>query len=359
MVIIDATGSAQALSGVTVAQFGPILLLSLPAGRVISRIHPRTVLTICALGAAAAICGLAFVVDTAAQSLLPVYALIATIGAMNAFERVAAPALIHTLVEHGRLGNAVATYTMALSVARSVGPGMAAWAFTSWGAGPCLMINATSFLLVALSLRFVPARETAAPRPGAGRSAAFLFRNQRFTTIFSVNLVIALFSLNIMVVTTSLVTLTLAGDAAALGLVHSLNAVGAIAGGLVAASRLSYGPRTLIVGSLTLAIALAVNAIAPTIVVLAALSPLLGGALGYYQGLITAGAQSVVEPGQIAPAMALLTFGQYGMIPVGALITGVIIDLSSARVSMSVSAAVAALVALGVVLRTRTDETPP
>lgn len=50
---------------------------------------------------------------------------------------------------------------------------------------------------------------------------------------------VALLALNLMLVLTSTVTLTFEGDAAAVGGVHALNAIGAIVGGIVASARTS------------------------------------------------------------------------------------------------------------------------
>lgn len=62
LVLLGATGSAQAVSGITIAQFLPIFLLGLPAGRLMDRVAPRTVLLVTSLASAVATAELALVV---------------------------------------------------------------------------------------------------------------------------------------------------------------------------------------------------------------------------------------------------------------------------------------------------------
>lgn len=62
LVVLGSTGSAQALSGITIAQFLPIFLLGLPAGRLLEHVTPRSVLLATSLASAAATAGLVYVI---------------------------------------------------------------------------------------------------------------------------------------------------------------------------------------------------------------------------------------------------------------------------------------------------------
>ncbi|MGO2111948.1 MAG: hypothetical protein ACTH31_10070, partial [Pseudoclavibacter sp.] len=65
-------------------------------------------------------------------------------------------------------------------------------------------------------------------------------------------------------------------------------------------------------------------------------APLLGVAIGYYQGVLNASAQSSAPPQAIGRLMSLVTLGSYGMVPFGALLMGWVIDLSSGRVAIAI-----------------------
>lgn len=339
LVVLEATGSAQALSGVTVAQFLPLLVLSLPAGRLADRVRPRTILLVTSLASALVVAGLALVTLAAEPPIAAIYALVAALGTVHAFERVAAQAIIFEIVGPQALGRAVSLSTIALASARSIGPGLAGIAFQGLGATACMLINSASFLLVFASIAAIrPARLYPRPRRAerTGRGTRSSFFSRELVTLLVVNALVALLALNLMLVLTSTVSLTFAGDATAVGATHTLNALGAIVGGIIAAGRDRVTVRSLIVACAGLGAALLLNAAAPTLGVLLAFGPLLGLGVGYYHGILNAAAQVSVAPDQIGRTMSLVTLGNYGMVPFGALLMGWVIDAHGGRVALAI-----------------------
>lgn len=354
LVVLGTTGSAQALSGITIAQFLPIFLLSVPAGRLADRIRPRTILLATSVLAACVAASIAFVVAGDDPQLIHIYALVGAFGTVQAFERVAAQTVIFELVGPRRLAGAVSISTVAIAAARSIGPGLAGLAFQSLGAPTCMMLNAAGYLFAGAML-FAIRQSALHPRPRTGsgpkvRIGHFL-RDRSISTLLIVNVVIAVFALNFGLVLTSTVDLTFGGDATSVGFVHALNAVGAIGGGILAASRPEIGVRSLIVALSVFGIALMVNAAAPTLGVFLLVSPLLGFGIGCYQGVLNAAAQSSAPPEAIGRLMSLVNLGNYGMTPFGALFMGWVIDASSGRVSLLVGGIVAVGCAVFVALR--------
>jgi MFS family permease len=352
LLVLQESGSAQALSLVTVAQFTPILLLSVPAGWLADRVSPLLILRVSAAASIVIVLSLSIVVSAPEPSLPLVYAHVAAFGTAGAFERIAAQAVIVELVGSARLSRAVAITTIALSAARSIGPGLAGLAFSAFGATACLLAFAAC-LCVALGLLLVIRRSSLHPRP---RRAAPLAsdaptsrrpRNLALLALLSVNIIVAVFALNLMVVITATVTLTFDGDAAAVGAAHAFNALGAVAGGLLAAARPRMTVHVLIPACAAFAAALALNAAAPTLGVFLALAPVLGIAVGFYHGALSAAAQTAVPPERIGRTMSLVTLGSFGMTPLGALLAGAVIDASSGRVALLVGAAACLLCVLG------------
>src|SRR5690606_13965202 len=135
------------------------------------------------------------------------------------------------------------------------------------------------------------------------------------------------------------VTLDQSGDATAVGVAHALNAVGAIAGGMLAAARAQVGARSLVWGCALMGLSLAVTAAARNLAVFLAVGPVLGLGIGYYQGLLQSAAQSSVPAAQLGRAMSLVTLTSYGMAPFGALLAGQVIDAFGGRVMIGVGAA--------------------
>lgn len=339
LVVLNVTGSAQALSGVTIAQFLPLLVFSIPAGWLADRLRPRTILLCTSLLATGIVAALAVVAGSEEPRLEAIYALVAMLGTVSTFERIAAQAIIFELVGPAGLTRAVSISTIALASARSIGPGLAGLAFQALGPTACMLLNSAAYLLVFTSIlllrssRFHPrmkrSRSTGEHAPETLRS------NRAFLVLLAVNVIVALLSLNLMLVLTSTVTLTYGGDATAVGAVHALNALGAIVGGLLAAGRGSVGVRSLVVACTGLGLALAANAAAPTLPFFLMLGPVLGLAVGYYHGILQAAAQASVPPPMIGRAMSLVTMGNYGMAPLGAILMGWVIDASSGRVAMA------------------------
>ena len=356
LVVLNVTGSAQALSGVTIAQFLPLLVFSIPAGWLADRLRPRSILLCTSLLSAGIVAVLALVAGAAEPKLGAIYTLVAGLGTVSTFERIAAQAIIFELVGAAGLTRAVSVSTIALASARSIGPGLAGIAFQALGATACMLLNSVAYLLVFVSIlllrtaRFHTRAKRASSADGPARQT--LLRNRPFAVLLVVNVIVALLSLNLMLVLTSTVTLTYGGDAAAVGAVHALNAIGAIIGGLLAAARASVGVRSLIIACTGLGLALAANAAAPTLPFFLMLGPVLGLAVGYYHGILQAAAQASVPPPMIGRAMSRVTMGHYGMAPLGALLMGWVIDVSSGRIAMTLgglgalAAALFALIAL-------------
>lgn len=159
--------------------------------------------------------------------------------------------------------------------------------------------------------------------------------------------------MNFGLVLTSTVNLSYGGDARAVGAVHTLNAVGAVLGGILAARRPRVSVRSMIAATSVFGAALALNAAAPTLLLFLAAAPVLGIAVGYYQGIVNAAAQESVRPQFIGRMMSLMTMGSYGMVPFGALLMGWVIDASSGRVALAASAVSAFACLVVVLVRTR------
>ncbi|MGM7699126.1 MFS transporter [Microbacterium sp. A84] len=362
LVVLDITGSARALSGVTISQFLPMLLLSIPAGRIADRFRPRTVLMTTSLVSAALVAVLAMIVASPDPALPAMYGVIAALGSAQAFERVAAQTIIFELVGPRAFSRGVALSTVTVAVSRSIGPGLAGILFQAFGAVPGMVVNSVSFLIVfgMLALirveRFYPRRISGA----AERVPMLLFlRNRTIATLLVTNVFIALLALNFMVTLTSVVTIDFDGGGAAAGLAHALNAVGAIIGGFVAASIVRLRPIMVAVALVGFGVTVLINAAAPSLMWFLIAAPLLGLGIGFYNSVLNATAQLAVAPSNIGQMMSLMNIGNYGVVPFGALLLGWIIDLSSGRVALAIGGVAALLAAAWVWWRVRRDRPDP
>jgi len=342
LIVVSATQSASALAMVTVAQFGPMMLLGGFAGRLADSVRPRAILLVSSLLATVVTLGLAWAVSSNDLSLPLVFGLIAVSGSIHAFERVAAQALIFELVGARLLQNAVVLSTVYVSAARSIGPGLAGFAFLVFGPAACMLVNAASYFCAFIALLLVRATKLhPRPRPEGERVSSWqtvrqLRHNRPLVVLLVVNVIVTVAAMNMNVVLTSVVSLTFDGDAGALGSTHALNAVGAIVGGLLLARFRSIGVAMLVPACLAFGAVLAVNSAVPSLALFLAAAPLLGLGIGFYQGVLNSAAQAASPPHEIGRTMSLVTMGNYGVAPIGALSIGFLIDWTSGQTALAV-----------------------
>ena len=184
-------------------------------------------------------------------------------------------------------------------------------------------------------------------------------RNRTIATLLITNVFIALLSLNFMVTLTSIVTIDFAGDGAAAGMAHALNAVGGIVGGFVAASIVRLRPIMVAVALVGFGATVLINAAAPSLMWFLIAAPLLGLGIGFYNSVLNATAQLAVPPSNIGQMMSLMNIGNYGVVPFGALLLGWIIDFSSGRAALAIGGVAALLAAGWVWWRVRRDRPAP
>lgn len=345
LLVVQLTGSASALALVTVAQFGPILLFAGFAGKLCDRFSPRGVLVVAAALAAATTGGLAVVVSASEIQLGWVYALLAVGGGVHAFERVASQALVFELVGPALLKNAVVLSTMYVSVARSVGPALAGVAFLALGPTICLLINAASYVFSLVSMLLVRPQELHSRRvieAGTGslwQTLREVRRSRELLVVLVLNVGVTLTALNMNVVITSAVTLSFDGNAAELGMVNALSAVGAVVGGYLLTRVERISAATLGPACVLFSVTFALNAAAPTLLWFTLAGPLLGAGFGIYQGVLQSAAQVSAPPAMLGRVMSLVTLGGHGITPIGALLMGMIIDMSNAQFALWIAAA--------------------
>lgn len=175
--LYDMTHRPLDLGLVGLAEFLPVLLLTLPAGHVADRCRRRSVVSIC-YAVEAAICA-AFFLSSATGTLDPalVYTLAAILGAARAFASPAASALLPTLVARDMFGHAQAWSSSVFHAASIAGPALGGLLY---GLGPeaAYMSCAALFALGAVMAGSLPAG--AVPSAPEGSRLASVFAGLSF-----------------------------------------------------------------------------------------------------------------------------------------------------------------------------------
>ncbi len=140
------TGNALDLGWVGLAQFAPMLLLTLPAGQLADRWDRRRIVAVCqTIGALTAI-ALAVVTATGGLGRGGIFALIMIAGAARAFEFPTMSAMMAGTVPRELLGRATALYSSANQTATILGPALGGMIY--WLAGPVAVYGVVAGLLV-------------------------------------------------------------------------------------------------------------------------------------------------------------------------------------------------------------------
>jgi MFS family permease len=118
------TGSALDLGLVGLAQFLPIVFLTLLVGQVADRHDRRLIAVVCQLVEAAAAIALVAATVTGRQNSASILAIVALIGAARAFESPATTALVSDVVPRPLIARAMAWLISANQTAQIVGPAL-------------------------------------------------------------------------------------------------------------------------------------------------------------------------------------------------------------------------------------------
>ncbi|MDI4665594.1 MFS transporter [Xanthobacter autotrophicus] len=159
------TGSAMALGLVGLAQFLPILLLTLPAGHAADTFDRRRIVVICQAVAAVTLAWLALDLSQGGSSLLAIYGAVMMIGACRAFEHPTMAALLPRLVPGPVLPRAIAVASSALQMATIAGPAVGGFAYALGPTVP-LAAAAACYGMAALAMMIMPHAHAPAARGG-------------------------------------------------------------------------------------------------------------------------------------------------------------------------------------------------
>jgi MFS family permease len=262
ILVYEYTGSTFGTAAAFLIELVPPVLLAPLTGRLADRIDRRRTLLLVSLAQAAALTPLLLVHDRTGLPIL--YAVIGVQSALVALFEPTKGALLPTLVDRDGLISANSLIGLNQNIGRLVGGPLGGVLLAVGGGLPTIIVvDAASFLVAAaLITRLAPARPaTPAADGGAARPSSGTMLRRRPIR----GAVIVLFSSSVaqgmfVVLFVVFVAQALHGDAAEIGLLRGVQAIGAIAGGLAlaVAGRTAPGRLTayaaLLFGALSLAI---------------------------------------------------------------------------------------------------------
>lgn len=147
--LYELTGSALDLGLVGLAQFAPMILLTLVVGQVADRFDRRLIVVACEVVKAAAAGALALGTIGGWQSRTSILALLALLGAAQTFENPAMTALVPEVIPRSRIAPAMAWVISAGQTAQIVGPALGGFLYV---AGPAVVYAAAGALALLASV---------------------------------------------------------------------------------------------------------------------------------------------------------------------------------------------------------------
>ena len=140
---------------VTAIQFAPVLLFSLQGGAMADRVDKRKLLIWTNIIAALACYVLGILVVLKVIQLWHVIVCAAVLGISSALDAPIRQSFTAEIVGHSDVANAVSLNSANFNAGRLVGPALSGLLIARFGTGPSFLINATTYLLVILSLLFM------------------------------------------------------------------------------------------------------------------------------------------------------------------------------------------------------------
>ena len=137
----------------------PTLLLTMQGGAVADRHDKRKILIITQVWQIGLALILGWLVLTHRIQIWHVMVMATLLGVSIAFEMPAISAFVPELVRHDQIGAAVAMDRSVFHGARLIGPSVAGWMVSTWGAAAAFFANAFSFIALIVAIISIPPRK--------------------------------------------------------------------------------------------------------------------------------------------------------------------------------------------------------
>jgi MFS family permease len=355
--VLELTNRSDQLGVATALQFLPMLLLGAPAGVVADKFNNRRLLL--ATSSISGILAITFavIVTTGHATIWWIYALSLMFGLVLAVERPVMQAILFQLVGPDLLPNAVAANSTIASVSRLIGPALAGALIGTVGIAACFYVNAASYVIVIGALIIIRSSELV-ERPLIGRTKgklregfAYVRTHPDVARPLLVMTVVGTVAYNFQTTFPSMVRFGFHLGAGSVGTAMSVSAIGSILGGVYIAGVKPHPRRTLAIAVAGFGAACLALSVAPGFWPFVAVSIFLGFASASFQSVNTVVLQQATEPAMQGRVMALHQMAWFGTTPIGALLMGWVIHISSPRVPFVLGGVSALLCAAAVIGR--------
>jgi len=353
--VLQLSDSGLALGIVTALQFAPILVLSLYGGMLADRYDKRRLMMLTQATMCLAALALGALVLTGLVALWHVFAIAAMLGVAAAMDMPIRQSFVSEIVGTDNLANAVSLNSAIFNAARLVGPAVAGIMIAAAGddTGPVFLLNAGTYLVTILALRFMRtdelSRSPAVPRGQGQLRAALTYVNGHpdIKAAMLLVFVVGTFGLNFQITMALMVTDVFGGGAEAFGLLSTAFAVGSLTGALLSTRRAGRPrQRTLYIAALVFGLFEVASGFMPAYLAFAAVLIPTGAAALTFMVAANSFVQLGIDPTMRGRVMALYFMAFMGGTPVGAPVVGWMGENLGAPVALIAGGAIVAIAAV-------------
>ncbi len=357
--VLQLSDSGLALGVVTALQFAPILVLSLYGGMLADRYDKRRLmmLTQATMGLAALVLGLLVLTDSVA--LWHVFVIAGSLGVAAAMDMPIRQSFASEIVGTDNLSNAVSLNSAIFNAARLVGPAIAGLMIAAAGddTGPVFLLNAGSYVVTILALRFMRTaelqRSPEVPRGRGQLRAALSYVNSHpdIKAAMLLVFVVGTFGLNFQITMALMVTDVYGKGAEAFGLLSTAFAAGSLSGALLSTRRAGRPrQRTLYIAALLFGLLEVAAGLMPVYLSFAIVLIPTGAAALTFMVAANSFVQLGIDPTMRGRVMALYFMAFMGGTPVGAPVVGWMGETLGAPVGLIAGGGIVAVAALAMAL---------
>lgn len=326
--VLQLTHSGTELGLTVAARYAPVFLFGPWGGVVADRFDRRKLMYATQIAAAVLAAVFALLIATGVIRLPIVYLLAVGFGLVNVFDNPVRQSMISDLVGRADLSNAVLLNSITINAARIFGAAAGGLIAAGLGLALCFALNGLSFLMVVLTMALMDTSAIARPprTPRAPHQVRDGFRYVGHTPrlLFPLLMVaiVGMLAWEFQVSLPLLASETFHGGAGTYGAMTSVMGAGAVAGGLVSASRKHIGTRALALSAIGWGIALTAAALAPTLPIEYVVLAFVGYGSITFNSYGKIALQLTAKPEMRGRVMALWALAWVGSTPIGGPIVG-------------------------------------
>lgn len=331
-------------------QFLPMLLFGAWGGVIADRFDKRKLLYLTSIVAGVLAFGLGLIVAVGAATVLIDYLFSMLLGFVNVIDNPARQTFVMEMVGREELPNAVGLNSVVMNSSRVVGPAVAGVVIAAVGLAPCFFFNAASYVAVIFALWLMNAK-LLRPVPIVPRAKGqlregfhYVWSERMLRTPLLMMAVIGTLAFNFQVVIPLIATKTFDLGAGGFGGLTAAMGLGAVFGGLAAASRRGVSYSRLIGLTYAMGVSILLAAAAPTLVTETIALFVMGATAFAFIATANTTLQLTARAEMRGRVMALYAIAFLGSTPVGSPIVGWISAVWGPRAGFAVGG-IAALIA--------------